>query len=219
MNPRPRSYRRSVYKRSLRFRFARRPARRRPTAGLALLWSPASGEWLSLGSEPVSDAGSRSTGRDRGDALPKLVRQRVRVRYPHLRVFRWFYEANRRPRLAAQPENQPRRNLIAPVCRSPSVARYPDHFPWGLKLGTSGPRRRAANVVRAFCRATIEPMNGVRAIAVSLGVVAVFAAAYGAYLLATLGEEFDPRGRVGIYSLVAAVVIGGIASLTWRRSR
>ena len=47
----------SVYKRSLRFAFARRPARRRPTAGLALLWGPASGEWLSLGSEPVDDAG------------------------------------------------------------------------------------------------------------------------------------------------------------------
>lgn len=62
-------------------------------------------------------------------------------------------------------------------------------------------------------------MNGIKASAVSLGVVAVLAAAYGAYLLATLGEEFDPRGRVGIYSLVAAVVIGGIASLTWRRSR
>ena len=61
----------SVYKRSLRFAFARRPARRRPTAGLALLWSPASGEWLSLRGEPVDDAASRSTGRDRCDALPK----------------------------------------------------------------------------------------------------------------------------------------------------
>jgi len=44
----------SVYKRSLRFRFARRPARRRPTDGLAILRSPAPGDWLSLGSEPVS---------------------------------------------------------------------------------------------------------------------------------------------------------------------
>ncbi len=43
----------SVYKRSLRFRFARRPARRRPTDGLAILWSPASGDWLSLGGKPV----------------------------------------------------------------------------------------------------------------------------------------------------------------------
>jgi hypothetical protein len=43
----------SVYKHVLRFRFARRPVRRRPTAGLAILWSPASGDWLSLGGEPV----------------------------------------------------------------------------------------------------------------------------------------------------------------------
>jgi len=38
----------SVYKRSLRLSFARRPVRRRPTDGLALLWCPALGEWLSL---------------------------------------------------------------------------------------------------------------------------------------------------------------------------
>jgi hypothetical protein len=43
----------SLYKRSLRFAFARRLVRRRPTDGLALLWGPASGEWLSLGGEPV----------------------------------------------------------------------------------------------------------------------------------------------------------------------
>ena len=43
----------SVYKLVLRFRFARRPARRRPTDGLAILCGPASGDWLSLGGEPV----------------------------------------------------------------------------------------------------------------------------------------------------------------------
>jgi hypothetical protein len=43
----------SVYKHVLRFAFARRPVRRRPTDGLAILWSPASGDWLSLGGEPV----------------------------------------------------------------------------------------------------------------------------------------------------------------------
>jgi integrase len=43
----------SLYKRSLRFAFARQPVRRRPTDGLALLWRPASGEWLSLRGEPV----------------------------------------------------------------------------------------------------------------------------------------------------------------------
>jgi hypothetical protein len=43
----------SVYKRSLGFRFARRPAPRRPTDGLAILWCPASGDWHSLGGKPV----------------------------------------------------------------------------------------------------------------------------------------------------------------------
>ena len=43
----------SIYKLSLRFVFARRPVRRRPAAGLAILRSPAAGDWLSLGSEPV----------------------------------------------------------------------------------------------------------------------------------------------------------------------
>ena len=43
----------SVYKRVLRFAFARRPVHRRPTDGLAILWSPASGDWLSLGGKPV----------------------------------------------------------------------------------------------------------------------------------------------------------------------
>ena len=42
----------SLYKRSLRFDFARRPVRRRPTDGLAILQCRASGDWLSLGAEP-----------------------------------------------------------------------------------------------------------------------------------------------------------------------
>src|SRR5919202_184175 len=41
----------------------------RPTAGLAILWCRASGDWLSLGAEPVSDAATRATGRARSDAL------------------------------------------------------------------------------------------------------------------------------------------------------
>ena len=47
------SLRKSLYKLVLRFDFARLPVHRRPTGGLALLWGPASGEWLSLGGEPV----------------------------------------------------------------------------------------------------------------------------------------------------------------------
>ena len=37
-------------------------------------------------------------------------------------VSRLFYEADRGPRPAAQPENRPRRDLVAPVCVSASVA-------------------------------------------------------------------------------------------------
>ena len=43
----------SVYKLRLPFGFARRPVGSRPTAGLAILWCRASGDWLSLGAEPV----------------------------------------------------------------------------------------------------------------------------------------------------------------------
>jgi hypothetical protein len=57
----------SLYKLVLRLDFARRPVRRRPTDGLAILWSPAPGDWLSLGGEPVVGAGFRPTGRRRSD--------------------------------------------------------------------------------------------------------------------------------------------------------
>ena len=50
-----------------------RPVRRRPTAGPALLLSHPSGEWLSFGASPLSDAGSLTTGRVRGDASPNYL--------------------------------------------------------------------------------------------------------------------------------------------------
>ena len=59
----------SVYKLRLPLRFARRPVGSRPIDGLAILWCRASGDWLSLGAEPVSDAATRATGRARSDAL------------------------------------------------------------------------------------------------------------------------------------------------------
>ena len=43
----------SVYKLRLPLSFARRPVGSRPTAGLAILSCRASGDWLSLGAEPV----------------------------------------------------------------------------------------------------------------------------------------------------------------------
>ena len=52
-NPRPQPHRMSVYKLRLPFRFARRPGCSRPTDGLAILERRASGDWLSLGAEPV----------------------------------------------------------------------------------------------------------------------------------------------------------------------
>src|SRR5438477_4987180 len=107
----------NVYKLRLPLSFARRPVGSRPTAGLAILWCRASGDWLSLGAEPVSDAATRATGRARSDALryglgsdSECVVVRTYV------VSRLFYEADRGPRLAALPENRPRRNQVAPVC-------------------------------------------------------------------------------------------------------
>jgi len=43
----------SVYKLRLPLRFARRPVGSRPTSGLAILWCRTSGDWLSVGAEPV----------------------------------------------------------------------------------------------------------------------------------------------------------------------
>ena len=43
----------SLYKLRLPLKFARRPVGSRPTAGLAILWCRASGDWLSLRAEPV----------------------------------------------------------------------------------------------------------------------------------------------------------------------
>jgi hypothetical protein len=52
-NPRPRKRRQNLYKRSPHFALARRPVYGLPTDGPAILWCRASGDWLSLGVEPV----------------------------------------------------------------------------------------------------------------------------------------------------------------------
>src|SRR6185295_19555677 len=69
---------------------------------------------------PISIVGAPypGLGPNRDGTSPDLVfaRRRVRDRSSHLRLCRLFYEADRRPRLAARPENQPRRYLVAPVC-------------------------------------------------------------------------------------------------------
>src|SRR5437867_12000891 len=67
--------------------------------------------------------------------------------------FRLFYEADRRPRLAALPENRPRRNHGAPVCVSPNCSpklksapaasaapfQRPLHVALGLAVGNGAP--------------------------------------------------------------------------------
>jgi hypothetical protein len=115
----------SVYKLRLPLRFARRPVGSRPTDGLAILWCRASGDWLSLGAEPVSDAATRATGRTRSDALRYGLGSESECVFV-LRTYvesRLFYEADRGPRLAALPENRPRRNQVAPVCQFRNCSR------------------------------------------------------------------------------------------------
>jgi hypothetical protein len=115
----------SVYKLRLPLRFARRPVGSRPTDGLAILWCRASGDWLSLGAEPVSDAATRATGRARSDALRYGLgsESECGVVLRTCCLSRLFYEADRGPRLAALPENRPRRSQVAPVCQCLNCSR------------------------------------------------------------------------------------------------
>ena len=52
-NPRPRTHRREPLQACPALHFRPAAGGRRPTDGLAILWSPAPGDWLSLGGEPV----------------------------------------------------------------------------------------------------------------------------------------------------------------------
>jgi len=121
----------NVYKLRLPLNFARRPVGSRPTAGLAILWCRTSGDWLSLGAEPVSDAATRATGRARSDALRYGLGSESEcvIVLRTCIVSRLFYEADRGPRLAALPENRPRRNQVAPVCQCLKCSRPGSVFP------------------------------------------------------------------------------------------
>src|SRR6185437_8355871 len=121
----------NVYKLRLPLNFARRPVGSRPTAGLAILWCRTSGDWLSLGAEPVSDAATRATGRARSDALRYGLGSESEcvIVLRTCIVSRLFYEADRGPRLAALPENRPRRNQVAPVCQCLKCSRPCSMFP------------------------------------------------------------------------------------------
>src|ERR671929_166976 len=109
----------SVYKLRLRFEFARRPVRSRPTDGLAILRCRASGDWLSFGAEPVRWRRYPSHGpsSERRRHLTELGGE-CEIVLRTCFVSRLINEADRGPRLAALPENRPRRNQVAPVCPS-----------------------------------------------------------------------------------------------------
>src|SRR5262245_16726445 len=93
-----------------------RPVCERPTAGPAILWSHPSGDWLSFGAspfmtplpEPRAESGATRYLTRLGSECEFVIRRYVGSRL--------FYEADRGPRPAAQPENRPRRDLVAPVC-------------------------------------------------------------------------------------------------------
>jgi hypothetical protein len=133
----------SVYKLRLPFRFARRPVGSRPTDGLAILWCRASGDWLSLGAEPVSDAATRATGRARSDALRYGLGSESECGVV-LRTYvgsRLFNEADRGPRLAALPENRPRRNQVAPVCQPRNCTRRCEVSPCATTSAVSSSKK------------------------------------------------------------------------------
>jgi hypothetical protein len=96
----------------------------RPTGGPAILWCRALGDWLSLRAEPVRWRRYPNHGPspERRRYLTRLGSECEVLVRTYL-VCRWIYEANRRPRLAALPENRPRRNQVAPVCRLPNCSR------------------------------------------------------------------------------------------------
>jgi GNAT superfamily N-acetyltransferase len=93
-----------------------RPVCERPTAGPAILWSHPSGDWLSFGASPFmtplppprAERGATRCLTQLGSECEFVIRTYVGSRL--------FYEADRGPRPAAQPENRPRRDLVAPVC-------------------------------------------------------------------------------------------------------
>ena len=115
-NPRPRTHRiRASTSLGCPLISPGRPECSRPTAGPAILWSRASGDWLSFGAspflspltEPRAELGATRHLTRLGGECEVVVRTCV--------GFRCFTRPPE-PRLAALPENRPRRDLVAPVC-------------------------------------------------------------------------------------------------------
>ena len=82
----------------------------------AILQSRPSADWLCFGASPFNDAAALATGRTRSDASPNYLGGECEFVIRTYVGSRLFYEADRGPRPAAQPENRPRRDLVAPVC-------------------------------------------------------------------------------------------------------
>src|SRR5581483_8514882 len=92
------------------------------------LRSHPSGDWLSFGASPFltplpsprAERGATRCLTQLGSECEFVIRTYVGSRL--------FYEADRGPRPAAQPENRPRRDLVAPVCSSRQCSRQRRDF-------------------------------------------------------------------------------------------
>jgi hypothetical protein len=91
-----------------------------PPTGPAILRCRTFGDRIPSVPSPLLVAATRATGPARERRAQLLIRQRERVRCScsHLCCSRGFTRPPG-PRLAALPENRPRRNQVAPVCRPP----------------------------------------------------------------------------------------------------
>jgi multidrug transporter EmrE-like cation transporter len=59
----------------------------------------------------------------------------------------------------------------------------------------------------------------VKGVAVSSAIAGALVCAAGIYLLSTVGDEFDPRGRFGVLLVVAGVAFLAVAAWAWRGRR
>jgi hypothetical protein len=110
-----------LYRCSSPFALAPPAGGERPTAGASHpVVSPLRRSAFHRG-QPVYDAATRTTGRIRSDASPNYLGGECEIVIRTYVGSRLFYEADRGPRPAAQPENRPRRDLVAPVCSFPEL--------------------------------------------------------------------------------------------------
>jgi hypothetical protein len=160
----------NVYRRSSPFDLAPPAGGERPTAGASHPVVSPLRRLALLRGQPVSDAAAPATGRTGSDASPNYLGGECEISIRTYVGSRLFYEADRGPRPAAQPENRPRRDLVAPVCvpsqcsrrpairfarsirRVPQEARSrPERRGADGKLGRAGPRPARATATVSCC--------------------------------------------------------------------